>query len=349
MSLKLSVIMPVFNNEKHIHETMDSLFNQTIGFENIELILIDDKSSDNSRKIIENLADEYSNIIPVFLKENSGSPSTPRNAGIEKVTTDYMMFLDSDDFYYPEMCEKMYNTIVDYNIDIVNSNIMKVYARKNIPMESFLNGGKDFYLVDSIEEFPELMSTGLTVYAWNKIFRTKVITENNLKFPEKDMYEDVYFCSKFYLLAKGIAVLNNFYGYGYKIRREGDQSISNCFNKKNIIKEFNGLQNVFNVLDKTNGQYNALSAEVLLGFTKIFLLTDLEKDFQNQILNNIKPYYKSYKWTTKLVNYSLLFNVFANIGVKFFSLNNHIPIFLSDIIRNNNFLSEKINRIVSKD
>jgi glycosyltransferase involved in cell wall biosynthesis len=349
MSLKLSIIIPVFNNEKYILETMDSLFNQSIGFENIEVILIDDKSTDNSRKIINDLAKKYSNVVPVFLDENSGSPSTPRNAGIEKVSTDYMMFLDSDDFYFPEMCEKMYDTIIKYNVDVVSCNVMNIFDSKEEPINSFLKNGDNFYLLNSVDDFPEIMTTGVTVCIWNKIFKTEVVLNNKLRFPEKDMYEDVYFSAKFYLLAKGIVILNDFFGYGYKLRREDDKSISNEYNKKNIIKEFNGLKNVFSILEGTGDKYTSLGAEVLLGWTKIFLLTDLDKACQIIMLNKIKPYYKNYKWNTKIVNYSLLFNIFANIGVKFFSLNNNIPILISKIIKSNDFLSQKVNRIVSKN
>ena len=73
------------------------MINQTLGFENIELILVDDNSNDDSKQIISELVRKYSNIKPIFLTENSGNASYPRNVGIENATAEYLLFMDSDD------------------------------------------------------------------------------------------------------------------------------------------------------------------------------------------------------------------------------------------------------------
>ncbi|MBS0712203.1 glycosyltransferase family 2 protein, partial [Enterococcus faecalis] len=80
---KVSLIMPVFNAEKTLRKTIDSVIDQTIGFDEIEFIIIDDKSRDASRSIILDYASAYPNIVPVFFKNNNGSPAKPRNTGIE--------------------------------------------------------------------------------------------------------------------------------------------------------------------------------------------------------------------------------------------------------------------------
>ena len=105
----ISIIIPVYNSKKYIPKTFESLLNQTIGFENLEIIFVDDNSKDNSGEIIDKYSKEYSNVISVHLKENSGFAGRPRNIGIEKSNTEYLMFLDSDDYFNEDACETLYS------------------------------------------------------------------------------------------------------------------------------------------------------------------------------------------------------------------------------------------------
>ena len=83
MKYKISVIMPIYNAEKHLNNTIQSIIDQTIGFENIELILVDDASKDNSKMIIESYAEKYENIIPYYSEKNHGYPGFGRNIGLK--------------------------------------------------------------------------------------------------------------------------------------------------------------------------------------------------------------------------------------------------------------------------
>ncbi|WP_142406486.1 glycosyltransferase family 2 protein, partial [Heyndrickxia sporothermodurans] len=98
---KVTVITPVYNSEKHLRKTIDSVINQSIGFENIEYILIDDCSTDSSRDILLDYSSKFDNIIVVFLKCNTGTPGKPRNIGIHLSTSKYITFLDADDWLEP--------------------------------------------------------------------------------------------------------------------------------------------------------------------------------------------------------------------------------------------------------
>ncbi|WP_082398007.1 glycosyltransferase family 2 protein [Methanobrevibacter arboriphilus] len=100
-------------------KTIDSVINQTIGFENIELIIIDDNSKDNTQQIINEYAKKYSNIKSKYLDENSGYPGKPRNIGIELSTSDYIIFLDSDDYFEKDACEILYEKINSEKADLV--------------------------------------------------------------------------------------------------------------------------------------------------------------------------------------------------------------------------------------
>lgn len=122
MSYKISVIIPVYNAEEDISNAIDSVIDQTFGFENIELILVDDASTDSSKDIIRNYQKKYDNIKLIELKSNSGLPGKPRSLGIDYVTSDYIIFLDSDDTYVKGAFELFYKSIVKTDSDFVISS-----------------------------------------------------------------------------------------------------------------------------------------------------------------------------------------------------------------------------------
>ena len=119
MNYKISAIIPVYNAEEDISSAIDSIINQTIGFNNIELILVDDASTDNTKEIIKSYQKNFDNIKLIELNQNSGLPGKPRSLGIDYATSDYIVFLDSDDIYTKEAFEILYNTISKENSDFV--------------------------------------------------------------------------------------------------------------------------------------------------------------------------------------------------------------------------------------
>ena len=97
MEDKISIILPIFNVGSHLRGGIDSLINQSIGNENLEIIMVDDCSSDGSSEIIDEYNEKYDCCKAIHLEENTGAANGPRNIGIENSTGDYIMFLDSDD------------------------------------------------------------------------------------------------------------------------------------------------------------------------------------------------------------------------------------------------------------
>ena len=122
MSYKISVVIPVYNAQNDLSKAIDSIINQTFGFENIELILVDDASTDNSKEIIKEYQSIYDNIRLVELKQNSGLPGKPRSLGIDYASAYYIVFLDSDDTYEKDAFEILYDTIQKENSDFVMSS-----------------------------------------------------------------------------------------------------------------------------------------------------------------------------------------------------------------------------------
>ena len=142
---KISVIIPVYNGEKYLKNALDSLLNQTIGFENLEVIIVNDCSRDNSKEIIEEFKMENSvsnesgssNIITIHLDENIGGAYGPRNIALQHASADYLMFLDADDSFEEDACEILYNKINEYDCDIAFGRYLRHYPEKNIVRKSY--------------------------------------------------------------------------------------------------------------------------------------------------------------------------------------------------------------------
>lgn len=125
---KLSIIIPTFNLEKEIERTLDSVKSQTIGFENIEVIFVDDNSTDKTLNILNNYSDKYNNVKVISTDENSGYGGKPRNIGLKHSTADYVLFLDGDDHLLVNACEVLYDKIVYSYADIVIGGQINVFS-----------------------------------------------------------------------------------------------------------------------------------------------------------------------------------------------------------------------------
>ena len=121
---KISVIIPVYNGEKYLNNALRSVLNQTIGFENLEVIIVNDCSSDDSKAIIEKFKMENSvfdksgssNILTIHLDENIGGAYGPRNIALRHASGEYLMFVDADDSFEEGACELLYEKIKEYDV-----------------------------------------------------------------------------------------------------------------------------------------------------------------------------------------------------------------------------------------
>ena len=125
---KVSVIIPIYNVEDYLEDTLNNLLNQTF-INNMEVIMVDDGSTDNSRYIIEKYALDYDNF-HAFHKENEG-PSVARNYGLDRAKGEYVHFLDADDSVVDNGYEKLYNIAIENDSDIVTAPVIRL-KRYNI-------------------------------------------------------------------------------------------------------------------------------------------------------------------------------------------------------------------------
>ena len=314
---KISIIVPAYNEENFLEQAFNSIYNQTFPFEEIELILIDHGSTDGTRKIIEEYAKSFKNISPIYLDENTGSPSYPRNLGVKKAKAEYLMYLDTDDNYCEDMCEKMYTAAKEYNADIVSCRNYDIYDNTNekTVFYSILDKKDKIVKLNSIDEDPQFLTT-TAMLIWNKIYRKSLILDNNIEFPSGNLYEDDLFNIQAYIKAKGIVFLNDFFGYNYQIRVSGDEkSISQDFKKENLLKFKGGLTKVFNVLIRENKSYPSFEAELLAGFMKWIFFTNADINFKLTVYNDVKDFYKRYSIFSRITFISIFSNVAINIGI----------------------------------
>lgn len=173
--MKLSVIIPVYNNEEYIGACVESIINQT--YKNIEVVLVDDGSTDNSGAICESLAKQYSNIV-VIRQKNSGV-SAARNAGIKKSTGDLITFVDSDDTIDADMYEVLINALEENNLDIVHCSYKRI---ENGKVTLVGNSTGEIMIFDRVEAL-ECLLTGRIFNGspCNKVYTREIL---------KDIYFD---------------------------------------------------------------------------------------------------------------------------------------------------------------
>ena len=200
-SKKVSIVVPVYNVEKYIDRCLESLVNQTL--KDIEIIVVNDGSTDNSKEVIEKYQKEYPEMLKVYTIKNSGAAKA-RNIGLEKASGEYIGFVDSDDFVSKTMFEELYNKAINDNADVVKCAYYKVQEDKYIEKEI----ETEFDYGKSIREDKSILINS-TPYIWNKIFKKELIDKYKIKFPDIRIYEDLVFTYKLFMVANKISKVNN--------------------------------------------------------------------------------------------------------------------------------------------
>ncbi len=225
---KLSIIVPVYGVEKYIDKCLNSLVKQSL--KEIEIIVVNDGTKDNSQKIIDKYVKKYPDKIKSYIKENGGQGSA-RNYGLKKATGEYIGYVDSDDFVEKDMYKKLYNKAKENNYDIVvcgNYNVSEDYQNKNI--DTFINN----YNTDLENIFFGKMAV------WNKIYKRDILIKNKLEFKEKVWYEDLAFTLKAIMNSNTFAFIDEPL-YDYLIREGSTMNNSNVQRNLEILDAFNDI------------------------------------------------------------------------------------------------------------
>lgn len=248
------MIIPAFNVDDCLDNAMNSIINQTIGFENIEVIIVDDCSTDNTRQIIEDYVNKYSNCKGIFLDKNNGGAGIPRNVGIKQASAKYLMFIDPDDEWEKDACEVYYNKIVETGADLVYSHWTFVAGDKlSKTSHKYLKEEKVYGFKDNenIINYHKYYRPGMCAGIYDKQF----VLDHNLECPN-ELGEDGYFTLETIFNAKKIVFIE-YYGYYNKLR-DNDQktSITNIRDEKKFNSRINAIYLMYNLLKKYNAESN---------------------------------------------------------------------------------------------
>ncbi len=224
---KISIIIAMYNTEKYIEETIESIINQPL--KEVQIIIIDDESTDDSVVKVRTLQKKYPNI-ELYCQQNQG-PAIARNNGMTKASGKYIMFLDSDDLLTENALQNLYNAIEKHGSDVVAGTI-RSFSQSNRGgwYHNFIKPfvGLEFYN-KSLDDVPKLITSLSTV---NKIYLRSFLSQNSIRFYENvHLREDAYFMAEVFVSTEKISHIP-FDVYLYRIREKNDTSLTHTVNPK---------------------------------------------------------------------------------------------------------------------
>ena len=280
--MKISIILPVYNVEKYIDETMNSIINQTMPIEDIEVIFVDDNSTDNSREIIKLYTNKYKHFKGVFLECNSGSCGKPRNIGIDYITGEYVIFGDPDDIFLNDACEKLYNCAKKNDSDIVMGKFIQ-FDSKGTSYDKMDKILTNEIINCKIEEYPDLLKTSYNMM--KKIYKSSYVKEKKLFFPENVISQDSVFTVESFFKANKISYIPEFI-FKYRIREE-EKNLSAT--QKINIKYFEDFIFVRNRVMQLYDEYGKIDyIETRYARDVNWLLSQFERNIETSKDNIIK-------------------------------------------------------------
>lgn len=257
MKRKYSIIVPVYNVEKYINECLSSLINQT--YKNIEIVVINDGSSDNSLSLIE----EYSRIddrIRVIDQKNMGLGYT-RNVGIDNAVGDYILFVDSDDYISLNTCEEI-EAVLSYNNEVDIIVLGRYRFADEVYMQDPISKGKTCFETGESYLLHCVKNECFTASSCNKVFNRSFLEKNELRFDTGVLYEDLLFVFKALICSSSLIVMDSPYYY-YRWNRK--DSIINTIKEKDkdVLYTVNMMEKFLVQKNKIYLKENALYKELI--------------------------------------------------------------------------------------
>mgnify|MGYP000424671490 FL=1 len=242
----ISIIIPIYNSEKYIKRCVSSVIDQS--YDKLEILLVDDGSTDNSLNICEAFAAKDNRI--KVISQNNGGVSKARNTGLRLVKGEYVMFLDSDDYMLPDMCKTMLDVLHSKQADCVICGIQEPEDGLWCPQRNI-----DYSTLEDFKrDFIYQLNTELLSPCWNKIFKKQLIT--NLFNEEISFGEDLIFdleylnnCSRLSFITTPL-VYHEKQVAGSLVTKTGLQRLMDIENIHQVIMQFAGEENISQDLHK---------------------------------------------------------------------------------------------------
>jgi len=272
----ISVIVPIYNVEKYLEKCINSIIEQT--YQNIEIVLVDDGSSDNSGKICDEYASKDKRVKAMHKK--NGGVSDARNFGVENANGKYIAFIDSDDYITNDYIEYLYRILKENNAEISCCNFEYVYSDKeNKEIES---QQEKLYTYNQLEALKDLLyQKNIDTSLWGKLIKKDLF--NNIKFPYGEIYEDFAVFYKVLLKIEKI-VYSNVKKYFYMQREKS--ILSTNFGKKDLYM-VTAAEEMYNTISKQYPELeSALNSRIIN--MDFYLLRRISKKENKQEYLNLK-------------------------------------------------------------
>lgn len=315
---KVSIIIPIYNVEKYLRECLDSVINQTL--KDIEIICVNDGSTDSSLEIIEEYASK-DNRIKIIHKQNSGYGAS-MNMGLKAATSDYIGIVESDDIAKPEMFEELYNLITKNECEIAKSNFYLYFSsphkliQENIIKDKIANKVTNAKETNCIFDFPPSI--------WSALYKREFLTKNNIKFLETPgaSYQDTGFYIKSMMMANRVIFTTNAYLY---YRQDNECSSVKSKGKVYCVSdEFKEIHHFINEHPELN-YFNSIIYAI--HFSRYhWNLTRIDKSFHNEFIDFMYKEFQKYynngdldSTTLHLINKHYNFKLFLKTPQKYFN------------------------------
>lgn len=256
----ISIVIPVYNVENYIERCISSVLKQT--FKEIEIIVVNDGSTDNSLEICKKYENEDSRI--VLISQLNGGLSDARNTGIKKAKFPYITFLDSDDWIDETFIEVLYSSLINYNADISIVEYDVVYKEK--AKKKLRNNNRKVQIYNNIEAMTELfLDKRIKNYAWAKMYKKSLF--NDIVYPKGVYFEDVYTTYKLFYKSNKIVKINQVLLHYFQHDSNITSKVTNTTKKE--IDFFNGFMEQFHFAIKKQNEIKNMD-KVKASFLKQF-------------------------------------------------------------------------------
>ncbi len=285
---KVSVIVPFHNVEKYISKCLTTLMYQSL--EDIEIICINDASTDASKEIVQNYIERDNRIILLNTEVLSGQ-SYARNIGLEVASGEYIAYVDSDDWCSLDMFEKLYNSAKENNTDITMCTVQlyddieqNLYTDDYYSLKAFENFKTNVFNAETAKDY--ILNNPAVI--WNKIYRHDFLLKNNIKFQEGFIYEDLPYSVETFLKADRINIVwENLYFY-----RQNRRFSTMKNSDKKIYDRIPMVELTWNILQKAEF-FNEKKSEIISWIIDDIFhrYTLLEKKYYQDYYTNMKEFF----------------------------------------------------------
>ncbi len=241
----ISIIIPCYNVEKYIMRCFDSLRNQTIGLHRLELIFVDDASTDCTWELLQEIERTAPESVCIVRLENNMRQGGARNIGLSYATAEYIGFVDSDDWIEPDMYEHLYHALTSAGSDLAFCRHIRDHGKGDLYLspktkmdyyaENYQKKDRTLYIHTDEQRTEFIVSNIIGYGVWDKLFRKDFLLDNEILFPEHLTYEDIYFGSVVYLYAKQVSIVERRL-YHYYVNDESTVLVRNRAHHKDLFQ-----------------------------------------------------------------------------------------------------------------